>query len=192
MMSLRGEAGHEGETARLADSVNDKQEVSIQKGEKQSTCSHSQVGSSSSRGYLWGHRSMSQSMHKQTVKPSNFTHYALSISISLSALFFALIIPNMSTIFSYLGSVCSSYLCLHLPAAFVKKMKAIEKAYFNDEDGPSRYEIERDAESRPQLRSAWTEPGIPDDLLNNIMIEILYYGGIVAGVASVVVTAISS
>eukprot|EP01061_Rhynchopus_euleeides_P022912 TRINITY_DN37411_c0_g1_i1.p1 TRINITY_DN37411_c0_g1~~TRINITY_DN37411_c0_g1_i1.p1 ORF type:complete len:542 (+),score=221.83 TRINITY_DN37411_c0_g1_i1:257-1882(+) len=153
------------------------------------------VASSSSRGFLWGHAATRSvlSMHKTSVKPSDFTHYALSFSISLSALLFALVIPKMSTIFSYLGAVCSSYLCFHLPAAFIKKMKAIEQEYFSEENGPSRYQLEHDGEScRPKLRNLWTEPKIPNDILSVIGVEILYYGGIVAGIASIVVTAVSS
>eukprot|EP01064_Diplonema_japonicum_P019053 TRINITY_DN2775_c1_g1_i1.p1 TRINITY_DN2775_c1_g1~~TRINITY_DN2775_c1_g1_i1.p1 ORF type:complete len:515 (+),score=65.02 TRINITY_DN2775_c1_g1_i1:72-1616(+) len=118
------------------------------------------------------------------LKPSDKMHFGISFSISFSALVFALLIPEIQVVFSFLGGVCSSYLCFFLPAAFIKKLKKIEDEYYV---GPLHDE-EKDSEADPDL---WDAPGISNDIFTTIGIELLYYGGIVAGVGSTVVTAIT-
>ena len=153
------------------------------------THTRTQHSAASSHGsYMWGHKSQLSMRHKTLVKPSNAMHYGLSLAISFSALLFALVIPTMSIVFSYLGAVCSSYLCLTLPAAFVKKMKKIEKEYFENKKNDPEANAEIDAKNKG-LKDLWTEPGIPDTLISNIGVEILYWGGYIAGIASVAVTA---
>lgn len=71
---------------------------------------------------------------------------------------FAILVPNIEIVFSFLGGVCSSFLCFILPAWFVRRLRA------EDEDD------------------------MPATLADRVGTELLFWGGIVAGVVSTGVT----
>eukprot|EP00755_Sulcionema_specki_P018169 Sspe_Gene.66236::Locus_39145_Transcript_1_1_Confidence_1.000_Length_1913::g.66236::m.66236 len=114
-------------------------------------------------------------------KPPSWVHYAVSFSISFSALLFALFVPGIQVVFFFLGGVCSSFLCLVLPAWFMKRVIAIETDYFNK---GGMNVVEEDVESEDDDEELWDEPRLPKDALNRFGIELLFWGGIVAGVGS--------
>ncbi|KAJ9449816.1 Vacuolar amino acid transporter 6 [Diplonema papillatum] len=124
-------------------------------------------------------------------KPSSKRHYIVSIAISFSALLFALAIPEIQVVFSFLGGICSSFLCFVLPAAFIKKMRAIETEYWDAHRGAVNYDGHTEAAEEDAYPDLWKGPGLPHDTWNNIGIELLYWGGMLAGIGSTVVTAVS-
>eukprot|EP01065_Artemidia_motanka_P049262 TRINITY_DN8111_c0_g1_i1.p1 TRINITY_DN8111_c0_g1~~TRINITY_DN8111_c0_g1_i1.p1 ORF type:complete len:609 (+),score=146.80 TRINITY_DN8111_c0_g1_i1:55-1881(+) len=60
-------------------------------------------------------------------KPGPLRHYTVSFCISSSALLCAIFVPNVKVVFSFLGGVCSSFLCFILPAMLVKNLRANEE-----------------------------------------------------------------
>eukprot|EP00662_Eupelagonemidae_sp_cell21_P023261 gene23261-16870_t len=91
-------------------------------------------------------------------RPEAWRHYLVSLAISGSALVIAILIPNIEVVFSFLGGVCSSFLCFILPAWFVRRLRAD-----GDED-------------------------MPTSLLDKVATELLFWGGIGAGLLSTGVT----
>ena len=117
-------------------------------------------------------------------KPPNWMHYSVSFSISFSALIIALVIPNIQVVFQFLGGLCSSVLCFVLPAAFMKKMMALETEHFAGTDSEN-------VTATAEYPDLWTEPGLPTGFWSKLCIECLFWGGILAGIGSTVVSAIS-
>lgn len=95
-------------------------------------------------------------------RPEAWRHYLVSLAISGSALALAVLIPNITVVFSFLGGVCASFLMFVLPAGFVRRLRA---------DG--------EAEGTDDLRLSAAD---------RVAIEVMFWGGCVAGVLSTGVT----
>lgn len=61
-------------------------------------------------------------------QPPLWQHYLLSAMISTSAIIFAILMPGIQIIFSFLGGVCSSFLCFVFPAMCIRRLEFLTEA----------------------------------------------------------------
>lgn len=55
-------------------------------------------------------------------RPPAWQHFLISLAISLGSVVMAIFFPNIQTVFSLLGGICSSFLCFVFPAMCVKRL----------------------------------------------------------------------